>query len=39
MMKATGDAIAKSLAEFDGMPPAQIRRQRQDRFMAIGQSL
>jgi acetyl-CoA carboxylase carboxyl transferase subunit alpha len=39
MMKAAGDAIAKALAEFEGMTPTQVRRQRQDRFMAIGQSI
>jgi acetyl-CoA carboxylase carboxyl transferase subunit alpha len=38
-MKATGDAIAHALAEFEGKPPAEIRRQRQTRFMEIGQSL
>ncbi len=38
-IKATGDAIAKALSEFAGVTPAQVRRQRQDRFMAIGQSL
>jgi acetyl-CoA carboxylase carboxyl transferase subunit alpha len=38
-MKSTGDAIAKALAEFDGMAAAQVKRQRQDRFMAIGQSI
>jgi acetyl-CoA carboxylase carboxyl transferase subunit alpha len=38
-IKATGDAIAKSLAEFNGVTQAQARRQRHDRFMAIGQSL
>ena len=35
-IKATGSAIAKALGEFDGVTPAQVRRQRQDRFMAIG---
>jgi len=39
VLKSTGDAIAKALAEFDNMAPAQVRRQRQDRFMAIGQSI
>jgi acetyl-CoA carboxylase carboxyl transferase subunit alpha len=37
MIANTGNAIAKSLIEFDGVTPAQIRRQRQDRFLAIGQ--
>ena len=31
IMKATGDAIARALAEFDGKTPAEIRRQRHDR--------
>jgi acetyl-CoA carboxylase carboxyl transferase subunit alpha len=39
IMKATGDAIARALAEFDGKSPAEIRRQRHTRFMEIGQSL
>ena len=38
-IKSTADAIAKSLAEFQGWTPALIRRQRHERFMAIGQSL
>ena len=38
-IKATGSAIAKALGEFDGVTPAQVRRQRQDRFMAIGQAV
>ena len=38
-MKATGDAIARALAEFDGHERrTQIRRQRHERFMEIGQS-
>jgi acetyl-CoA carboxylase carboxyl transferase subunit alpha len=39
IIKATGDAIARALAEFDGKSPAEIRRQRQSRFMEIGKSL
>jgi acetyl-CoA carboxylase carboxyl transferase subunit alpha len=39
IMKATGDAIARALAEFEGKPPEEIRRQRQNRFMDIGKSL
>ncbi len=39
VMKATGDEIARALSEFDGKTPAEIRRQRHDRFMEIGQSL
>jgi acetyl-CoA carboxylase carboxyl transferase subunit alpha len=36
---ATGDAIAKSLAEFDGTPPADIRHHRREKYLAIGRSL
>lgn len=39
IMRATGDGIARALSEFDGKTPAEIRRQRQDRFMEIGQAL
>ena len=39
IMKATGDAIARALAEFDGKTPADIRKQRHDRFLQIGQAL
>ena len=38
-IEATGDAVAEALAEFDGMAPEQIRRQRHEKFMAIGRSL
>ena len=38
-IQSTGDAMAKALAEFDGKSPAEIKRQRQDRFLAIGRSL
>lgn len=36
---ATGKAIAKALEEFDGKSAAEIRTQRQDRFLEIGRSL
>jgi len=39
MMKATGDAIARALSEFKGKTPEDIRKQRQERFMQIGQAL
>jgi acetyl-CoA carboxylase carboxyl transferase subunit alpha len=39
IMKATGDAVARALAEFDSKSPAEIIQQRHDRFMEIGQSL
>jgi len=39
MIRATGDAITKALSEFKGKTPADIRNQRQERFMEIGQAL
>jgi acetyl-CoA carboxylase carboxyl transferase subunit alpha len=39
IMKAAGDAIARALSEFDGKSPAEIRGQRETRFMEIGRSL
>lgn len=39
IMKATGDAIARALSEFDGKSPEEIVRQRRERFMEIGQAL
>jgi acetyl-CoA carboxylase carboxyl transferase subunit alpha len=39
IMKATGDAVARALSEFDGKSPAEIIQQRHDHFMEIGQSL
>ncbi len=35
----TGAAIKRALEEFDGMESAEIRRLRQDKFMAIGRNL
>jgi acetyl-CoA carboxylase carboxyl transferase subunit alpha len=39
LMKTVGDALAKALGEFDAMNPEQVRRQRQDKFLAIGRVL
>jgi acetyl-CoA carboxylase carboxyl transferase subunit alpha len=36
---STGEAISKALSEFDGMSPAEIRKQRHERFLEIGRSL
>jgi acetyl-CoA carboxylase carboxyl transferase subunit alpha len=36
ILKRTGDAIAKSLNDFAGMSPEAIRRQRHEKFLAIG---
>jgi acetyl-CoA carboxylase carboxyl transferase subunit alpha len=36
---ATGDAIATALAELAGLDRETVRRQRRDKFMAIGRSM
>lgn len=38
-IESTGKAIEKWLAEFDGKSSAEIRTQRQERFLEIGRSL
>jgi acetyl-CoA carboxylase carboxyl transferase subunit alpha len=38
-IRLTGEAAAKALTEFDGKSPAEIRRQRHERFLEIGRSL
>jgi acetyl-CoA carboxylase carboxyl transferase subunit alpha len=37
--QSVGDAIAKALSEFDGKSPAEIRKQRHERFLKIGRSI
>jgi acetyl-CoA carboxylase carboxyl transferase subunit alpha len=37
--RVTGEAISKALAEFSGRTPAEIRKQRHERFLAIGRTL
>ena len=39
MITRTGEAIAKALAEYDGKPPEDIRRARQDKYLAIGRGV
>lgn len=38
-IETTGEAIAAGLAEFDGMPPEDVRRLRHERFLQIGRNL
>ncbi|MEG9529688.1 MAG: acetyl-CoA carboxylase carboxyltransferase subunit alpha, partial [Hyphomicrobiales bacterium] len=38
-IRAAGDAIAESLAPFDGLTPAEIRDRRAEKFLAIGRTL
>jgi acetyl-CoA carboxylase carboxyl transferase subunit alpha len=39
MIQATGDAIAKALSAFDQKEPAVVRRERQDKFLAMGRAV
>src|SRR5215468_10511158 len=39
IFKRTGDAVASALREFAGMSGEAIRRQRHDKFLAIGRNL
>ncbi len=36
VMRAAGETIAKALATFDPLTPAEIRKQRREKFLAIG---
>ena len=36
VITATGNAISRALSEFDGKSPEDIRKQRHNRFLAIG---
>jgi len=36
---ATGSAIAEALAALDNLPPEEVRRQRREKYLAIGRSL
>ncbi|MCB1488624.1 MAG: acetyl-CoA carboxylase carboxyl transferase subunit alpha, partial [Bauldia sp.] len=38
-VKATGDAIADAFATLDNLPPDEIRRQRREKYLAIGRQL
>ena len=38
-VKAAGDAIEEALASLDNLPPDEVRRQRRDKYLAIGRSL
>jgi acetyl-CoA carboxylase carboxyl transferase subunit alpha len=38
-IKATGEAIADALGQLDNLPPEEVRRQRREKFLAIGRSL
>lgn len=39
VFRSVGDAVEASLASLDGLPPEEIRRQRREKFLAIGRNL
>ncbi len=39
VIKATGEAIAEALDALDNLPPGEIRRQRREKYLAIGRVL
>jgi acetyl-CoA carboxylase carboxyl transferase subunit alpha len=38
-IKATGDALAEAMTSLDNLPPAEVRRQRREKYLAIGRAL
>jgi acetyl-CoA carboxylase carboxyl transferase subunit alpha len=36
VVKATGDVIVRALAEFDDVEPDEVRRERREKFLAMG---
>jgi hypothetical protein len=38
-MQATGDAISRALEEFAGMDAGGIKKQRREKFLAIGRTI
>ncbi len=38
-IRETGEAIAEALESLDNLPPEEIRRQRREKFLAIGRTL
>jgi acetyl-CoA carboxylase carboxyl transferase subunit alpha len=38
VVRATGDIIVKALADYDDLTPAEIRKQRREKFLSIGRA-
>jgi acetyl-CoA carboxylase carboxyl transferase subunit alpha len=38
-IRATGEAVEEALSSLDNLPPDEIRRQRREKYLAIGRSL
>ena len=39
VIRATGDAVEEAFAALDNLPPDEVRRQRREKYLAIGRSL
>jgi len=39
VFRSVGDAVEAALVSLDGLPPEEIRRQRREKFLAIGRNL
>ncbi len=39
IIKATGEAIAEALESLSNLPPEEVRRQRREKYLAIGRTL
>jgi acetyl-CoA carboxylase carboxyl transferase subunit alpha len=39
MIRQAGNTIEKALREFDGLPGEEVRRARQEKFLAMGRAL
>jgi hypothetical protein len=38
VVKAAGDVIVKAIASFDGLSPEEIRKDRREKFLAMGRA-
>jgi acetyl-CoA carboxylase carboxyl transferase subunit alpha len=38
VVRAAGETIAQALADFDGLTPQQIRKERREKFLAMGRA-
>jgi len=36
VVRAAGDAIVTAIASFDGLSPEEIRKERREKFLAMG---
>jgi len=38
VVRATGEIIVQALATYEGITPAEIRKQRRDKFLSMGRA-